>query len=407
MKIALVGINPFNGNLGVCALSYSILYILDRISKRCNFSIRYYILDLLPPFLGKKYIYIDDIKIEFIGMRQFTQKGIKGLVKKVLFFGQYIKYNQKFDFVFDLSAGDSFSDIYGIDRFNKHNDIKRFFIKKNIKIMLLPQTIGPFFNKFNKEKAVKTIENCNIVIARDGQSYNFLRTTTNQKNIGESLDLAFFLPYRKKIFSNNCINVGLNISALLWHGGYTHNNQFSLNVDYHYIIKQIIDYFLLLKNVRLHIVPHVIELSPDHVENDYEVSSKLIKTYPGSSIILAPLFLDPIQAKSYIAGLDFFMGARMHATIAAFSTRVPVFPMAYSRKFNGLYIESLHYPYLGDMVTQSHEDILDNIKISFKKREELKKIITQYVESILVQKRDELEKCIIDFLGLENGEISK
>lgn len=45
--------------------------------------------------------------------------------------------------------------------------------------------------------------------------------------------------------------------------------------------------------------------------------------------------------------MDFFTGARMHSTIAAFSSGVPVVPVAYSRKFNGLY-DTLKYPYYID-----------------------------------------------------------
>ena len=41
---------------------------------------------------------------------------------------------------------------------------------------------------------------------------------------------------------------------------------------------------------------------------------------PGT--VLAPRFSTPSEAKTYIAGLDFFMGARMHACIAAFSSGV-------------------------------------------------------------------------------------
>ena len=45
--------------------------------------------------------------------------------------------------------------------------------------------------------------------------------------------------------------------------------------------------------------------------------------------------------------MDIFSGARMHSTIGAISSGVPVIPVAYSRKFNGLY-NTLEYPYLID-----------------------------------------------------------
>ena len=48
------------------------------------------------------------------------------------------------------------------------------------------------------------------------------------------------------------------------------------------------------------------------------------------------------------------MGARMHACIAAFSSGVPVVPMAYSRKFEGLF-GSLGYDRTVDCTADSAE----------------------------------------------------
>ena len=50
-----------------------------------------------------------------------------------------------------------------------------------------------------------------------------------------------------------------------------------------------------------------------------------------------------------MASLDLFMGARMHACIGAFSAGVPTLLLAYSRKFSGLFKETLGYDYVTDM----------------------------------------------------------
>lgn len=46
----------------------------------------------------------------------------------------------------------------------------------------------------------------------------------------------------------------------------------------------------------------------------------------------------------------------MHACIAAHSTGTAVLPMAYSRKFNGLFCQTLKYPLLLDMTKASVVD---------------------------------------------------
>ena len=56
----------------------------------------------------------------------------------------------------------------------------------------------------------------------------------------------------------------------------------------------------------------------------------------------------PIDAKNYISAMDVVIAARMHATIAGVSSGVATIPVAYSRKFRGLY-DSIGYDYVLDL----------------------------------------------------------
>src|SRR5690606_26009817 len=118
----------------------------------------------------------------------------------------------------------------------------------------------------------------------------------------------------------------------------------------------VLDYFQGQDNVEVHLVSHVL---PEHqaVEDDYQAAKELQREFP--EIVLAPRFATPVEAKSYISGLYFFTGARMHACIAAFSTGVPVYPLAYSRKFNGLFTDTLQYEWLGDCVNTGEGLVLE------------------------------------------------
>jgi polysaccharide pyruvyl transferase WcaK-like protein len=58
--------------------------------------------------------------------------------------------------------------------------------------------------------------------------------------------------------------------------------------------------------------------------------------------------------------MDFFMGARMHACIAALSSGVAVAPMAYSRKFAGLF-GSIGYEHTLDCTTLEAAEVQDRI----------------------------------------------
>ena len=186
---------------------------------------------------------------------------------------------------------------------------------------------------------------------------------------------------------------------------YTPHNQFGMRIDYKQLVRQIIDYFISQADVHLHLVPHVVH-SSSHVENDYEVCRKIQNEYDTDRITLAPFFLDPIDAKNYISGLDYFVGARMHACIAAFSSGVPVYPIAYSRKFNGLFAETLEYPYMGDLINESEEQLMSNLKLAFENKEILADKIQYSLEGIVMLKenvlKDEL-KSIFDETKSKNN----
>ena len=64
-------------------------------------------------------------------------------------------------------------------------------------------------------------------------------------------------------------------------------------------------------------------------------------------VLIAPKFKSPIEAKSYMSQLEFFTGSRMHATIGSLSAGVVTVPIAYSRKFSGVF-GSLDYPFTLD-----------------------------------------------------------
>ena len=93
-------------------------------------------------------------------------------------------------------------------------------------------------------------------------------------------------------------------------------------------------------DVRVELFAHV--NSPGlESDDDLRACRKLVGEFPGAALIAE--FASPSAAKSYISGLDFVVAGRMHACIAAYSSGVPVVPIAYSRKFSGLFEGVLGY----------------------------------------------------------------
>jgi colanic acid/amylovoran biosynthesis protein len=380
MNILLLGLNPFSGNRGVGALAYSTLYLLEKIRKRRNMNFKYFI---VMPNAKISEVIIDDEKIDLRSI-VIPYAGSGLAVLKALRKPSNIKSLVSIDYVFAMGEGDSFSDIYGDKRFNNILNPINTTILFGKKVMFLPQTIGPFNSLQNRRRAEKCLSRAKYVMVRDNMSYQYISEMKMQINYKESVDLAFFMPYNRRRFDPSRIHVGINVSSLLWFGGYTGNNQFNLVCDYQRLIKSIIDYFTGFEKVQLHLVPHVV-LPDRNIENDYFLGRELLNQIPADKAVLAPFFIDPVDAKSYISGLDFFVGARMHACIAAFSSGVPVIPMAYSRKFNGLFINTLGYPAVADMLADENETLLSKIISCYKDKSSLK-IQIENINKITVSK---------------------
>ena len=390
-----------NGNRGCVALSISSMYILDEILSNKNISYIFYL-----PQSGhteyKEYeINIAGKVLKYTAIPDISGTTIKSKVKNLIKYKEFCRTKEiykKADYIFDIGQGDSFADIYGKSRFDWIFAQYKLGKKYNKPYCILPQTIGPFDNPQIREQAIKGIKWAKCVMVRDKQSADFVKELIPSCKVSEVIDVAFFLPYKKKTFDSSFIHVGINISALLWHGGYTRNNQFGLKCNYHELIREIIKYFLSMNNVKVHLIPHVVG-GERHVENDYAVSYDLYEEFNNPNLILAPLFLDPVIAKGYIAGMDFFMGARMHSTIAAFSSGVPVVPMAYSRKFNGLFNDTLQYPYIVDMKSELLDESLSTIKTEFSNRVSLLKEINEKNNTIVKTRKKILYDEILKFLN--------
>lgn len=401
MNIILTNALVNNGNRGCVALSVSTMYLVDKILNKKNIPHTFYLPQSGYAQQNIHTIKVGDETIQFISLPDITpldfKHRLKNLLKKDCVKTKEIYKNA--DFILDIGQGDSFADIYGKRRFDWIFSQYRLGMKYHKPYCILPQTIGPFKDPKIREQAKRGIEYASCVMVRDKQSYDYVKELVPEKEVAEIIDVAFFMPFKRKTFDKSRVHVGLNISALLWHGGYTRNNQFGLKTDYPSLVRDIIKYFLAQDGITLHLIPHVVGADRG-VENDYAVSFDLCEEFNNPNLVLSPLFLDPISAKSYIAGMDFFMGARMHSTIAAFSSGVSVVPMAYSRKFNGLFSDTLQYPYVADMKAQGNAEIMTIVKECLNKRAELKKIIDDRMNGCVKERYERLTKQLTKFLGI-------
>ncbi len=404
MNILLTNCAIKNGNRGCVALSVSVMSILKEILAFEGIPYTFILPQSGFSEVGEHTINIGEDAINYKSVLDLTAPSIYAKAKNIKNYKQYRESLQMFknaDVIMDIGVGDSFSDIYGLRRFNYIFASYKYGMQHNKPYCIMPQTIGPFTDANVRKQATKGIEYASCVMVRDKQSYDYVKQLLPDKDVTEVVDVAFYMPCVRKSFNKDFVHVGLNVSGLLWHGGYTMDNQFGLKVDYQKLVRKVISYFLSQDKVKLHLISHVVG-AERHVENDYAVSYDLFEEYQNENLILAPLFLDPISAKGYIAGMDFFMGARMHSTIAAFSSCVPVVPMAYSRKFTGLFIDTLSYTDVADMKASTEDEVLDVIKSCYENRAEKKAFIKGKMETVVVDKKMIMLDKLRGFLSTTN-----
>ncbi len=119
--------------------------------------------------------------------------------------------------------------------------------------------------------------------------------------------------------------VGINCSPMVL--GYGSENSKILD-NYENLIK----YILNNTDMNIALVPHVVWDGND----DRIVLAELASRFPDCDRIFTVPDMDCTKLKAYISRLRFFVGARTHATIAAYSTGVPTLVAGYSVKSRGI-----------------------------------------------------------------------
>lgn len=166
-----------------------------------------------------------------------------------------------------------------------------------------------------------------MIIARETLTYNALKRNQIKAELRLSPDPAFQLKKNEvrlptHFKKNN--TVGINLSPLILKYG---------NSDL--IIKNfenLIDYIILETDFQIALIPHV--FVPGN--NDQEIMFPFYKKYMDTERILLIEDQNCSDLKGVISHCKFFMGARTHATIAAYSTEVPTIAIGYSMKAKGI-----------------------------------------------------------------------
>ncbi len=332
---------------------------------------------------------------------------IPSLRRRIIRSNRFLRTLWECDVVGEIRGGDSFSDIYGFRWlvFGLFPTLACILLRKDL--VMLPQTYGPFKARASRFVARRILHHSHLIYSRDRESMNLIETLRTRKDslVKFCPDMAFVLESQKPPVEDiqpplprprTIPMVGVNISGLLYVGGFNHNNMFNLKVEYKDFIVELLTWILEQFDVLILLVPHVMCEGDEDVDElrlcrqvreDMEARRR-------DRIHVVNQYYNEREIKSVIGQCDFFIGSRMHACIAALSQGIPAVGLAYSKKFRGVFDSIDMADYVINMYEADTETVFRRIREGFERRAELSEHLRLRIPQIQTQVHDQLKEAI-------------
>ena len=178
----------------------------------------------------------------------------------------------------------------------------------------------------NKYK-LKGLSRFSLITARESLPYDAL-IGHGLKNVKLYPDPAFTLPtaeVAEPMFENGRDIVGVNLSPLIC--SYESGDGITLR-SYTALVRRILD----TTDWNVALISHVVKKN----SSDSDAAREILKQFPDEERIRLFDRGDATQIKGYISKCRFFVAARTHASIAAYSNCIPTLVVGYSVKAKGI-----------------------------------------------------------------------
>ncbi|WP_191280111.1 polysaccharide pyruvyl transferase family protein [Nocardioides flavus (ex Wang et al. 2016)] len=311
------------------------------------------------------------------------------------------------DVVLDLSAGDSFTDLYGPGRLDTVTAPKIAALRAGRPLVLLPQTYGPFTTPRARRLAERIVRSATVAYARDPRSFEQLRELAgpdaDMTRLRDGVDVAFALePRRPNARTMDLLapadgrpTAGVNVSGLLRDA--TAAAQFNIVGDYVATMASLVR-ALLEADSHVVLVPHV-HAPGGHGESDIDAIEMVLERLPADMkqhTTVVPPTLDAAELKWCISRFDWFVGTRMHATIAALSTLTPAAAYAYSDKTLGVFETCGVGEHVIDARVRSGHEAVERLLASYEARTETRAILARTATATVERSRNQMRE-VLDF----------
>jgi len=419
-KIVIMGASIHTGNLGVSALSHSLMTIISSIDEDVEFN-------LLIPHRKEEITSLKlndklyNVQTKNYRLSPFSKLKENYLVILILaLFRKFLIFNslkerldrkipifsliRNADIIGDVWGGDSFSDIYGLPVYIKEVLIRNVVLSMRNDFIIFPQTFGPYKKYFSLFLAKKIFKKSSVVLARGVEDISLLKNTQGLKEINISFcpDVAFMLnasvfsklKIDDKIFLENKELIGINISGLML----SNKGKYGMKVEYKELIIQIIDFFVKDQKMSVILIPHTYSYpNPLSQDDDYLSCQKIYNNLSNEiqgSVRCLFYNLSPEEIKWIIGKCSFFIGSRMHSTIASISQKIPTVGISYSKKFKEVFSTADISDCVIDGCSATNEESLSLIKTLFFKRDELSHRLNESIPKIIELVKISFQKII-------------
>jgi polysaccharide pyruvyl transferase WcaK-like protein len=315
------------------------------------------------------------------------------------------------DAVWDISAGDSFADLYGKRHLRAMLAPKRLALACGIPLVLLPQTYGPYTRAASRRQVAAVLRACRLAWARDEDSLGVLRDLLgadfDPQRHRAGVDVAFGLeirapaqPLAEPVASwldsrGGPPTVGLNVSGLLFNDPQA-RARFGLATDYRAALVLLAGELLRKTEARLLLVPHVLPPSGS-IESDLVACRALRESLAAGlrpRVEVLPAGLDASETKYIVSRLDWFSGARMHACIGALSSGIPTGGVAYSPKMRGVFATCGQSAHVADLRSLRTEELVAALWASWEARAEARATLASRLPAVIERARSQMRETL-------------
>jgi len=206
--------------------------------------------------------------------------------------------------------------------------MNKAFNAKGVKTVLLGCSVEP--DLLENPEITADMKRYYAIITRESITFEALKKIGHPR-VSLYPDPAFTLAKRELPIPEGFIEgntIGINISPLIQ----ANEREAGITMSgYKALVKRIIE----TTDMQIALIPHVVWQRND----DRIPLQELYDTFAPSGRVIMIADASCEELKGYIARLRFFIGARTHATIAAYSSLVPTLVIGYSVKARGIAID--------------------------------------------------------------------